>query len=128
MLKEAKESFASGRDGLARWFTGKYKLPTNDALFQQRSQAEMLQEMYSDLLHERASTRAQIASIDSSSLPPMAKNREKRSLFARLNALNDSLGEPREADDPLLDEMESALQRGEELDLERLRPKPKPKP
>lgn len=85
----------------------------------------MMREMYGDMYHERAVVRATIQSLDQSNLPSLAKGREKRALIARLNGLNDSLGEPHEADDPLLDELEEALQRGEDVDLTRLAPAPK---
>ncbi|RYF11743.1 MAG: hypothetical protein EOO40_02710 [Deltaproteobacteria bacterium] len=85
----------------------------------------MMREMYADLFYERAQVRAMVQSVDKSAMSPLSKGREKRALIARLNALNDSLGEPHEADDPLLEELEDALQRGEEVDLTRLAPVPK---
>jgi hypothetical protein len=125
ILKKAKEEFDSGQDALARWFVGKYKLPTNHSLYQNRTQADMMLEMYSDLLYDRASLRAQISHIDASGLQPVVKTKEKAALFARLNALNDSLGEPRESDDALIDSFEAALERGEDVDLSIFDRKPK---
>lgn len=117
ILKKAKQDFDSGQDTLARWFVGKYKLPTNHDLFQNRTQADMMLEMFSDLLHDRSSLRAQISLIDASGLQPVVKTKEKVALFARLNALNDALGEPKESEDALIDSFEAALERGEDVDL-----------
>ncbi len=109
---EAKRAVEGGASFIRRWWSHKYKLPTNDSRFEERSIAEWMCEMYEDLYERKAEIEIQL-------VDEMTPMRERTSLMARLRKLNKMLDEELEvSDDPLIDKWEAELESGVTPDLD----------
>lgn len=98
-----------GTVALRRWWCGKYQRPPNDPLLLSRSTASLNQELYEDLFARKVEIEQSIED----------GNGDAESNLAMLNAVNKALGEDVVSADPLWDEWEAALARGEMPDLDK---------
>lgn len=107
MKKLAKVNLDDGTSRIKRWWSKKYNRPPNDPLFQNRSIAEHIAEMYEDLLSRRDELYEELKAnpIDSAGV------------MKHIDQINRILGEESEEEDPLVAEWEAALERGEEPDI-----------
>ena len=111
LKKSAKKAVESGTTYVRRWWSNKYKRPSNDPLFESRSLAAWVREMYEDL-YER---RAEIETALEDEVTPL---RERSALTARLQNINKILDEEEYTDDPLIDKWEAELEAGITPDLD----------
>ncbi len=109
LKKAAKRNLSSGASRLERWWCRKYNRPPNDPLFSERSASEHLQEMYEDLMVQREEFKAEIKQgVGVSAVSSIMKS------IAEIDKI---LGDEPEVEDPLVEEWEAALERGEEPDI-----------
>lgn len=112
--RQAKKAVDGGSSYIRRWWSNKYKRPSSDPLFEQRSLSEWVSEMYEDLYERKAEFQAQLED----DMTPLG---EKSSLMARLERINKILGEDLDqVADPLVDKWEKQIQAGEEPDLDEM--------
>lgn len=106
----AKRARDDGTAQVRRWWSKKYNLPPNHVLFENRTMADLQQEMFEDLMARCDEIRTE---IESSGDP-------KGHLLNELNDLLEALGEEDEVQDDLFDEWERAIERGEVPDLDKM--------
>lgn len=109
--QRAEREVESGLSSLKRWWSGKYKLPPNHALFLEQSVAELNQEMIEDLLVRKRELLAALADEDQSI-------KEQQELSRQLRAVLAALGDPIDTGDELVDQWEQDLEEGRVPDLE----------
>jgi hypothetical protein len=107
----AEREVESGLAGLKRWWSGKYKLPPNHALFLEQSVSELNQEMIEDLLTRK---REILSALENDEL----SMKEQQELSRQMRAILSALGDPVETEDALVDQWERDLEEGRIPDLE----------
>ena len=101
---------------LARWWSDKYTLPANHALFVSRPPRELILEMLEDLFEQRATMKRRV---------PKLTGRERHEAVETLHELEKFLGVAQDLDgpiltgDPIADEWERQIARGELPDFMR---------
>lgn len=111
---------------LKRWFTRKYGLPATHTAYTCLSEGEWLEELYADLYADQEQALYALQNLGSSGASPKEQEAERRKLNADLARIAAGLGEaaPASASDPLLDDIEARMARGEtDIDLSALMPK-----
>lgn len=111
LRREAKRTVDSGLSNLRRWWSEKYKRPSNDPLFESRPVAEWMQELYEDIYERKKEIEADLADNDVSLS-------EKTALSGKLARICRMLGEPEPFVDPLADKWDRELDEGKIPDLD----------
>lgn len=103
MRKElARVNVEEGVTHLARWWSKKYKLPPNHELFVNRSQADLLQEMWEDMYQRREEIEDDLEHGCG----------DQAELLKQLMDLNRAIEGEGEAEDALADKWERELEMG----------------
>jgi len=109
LLAQAKQNTKSGASHLRRWWSGKYNLPPNHALFMEQSQAELTLEMYEDFIAKKEELEYRLEE---------ATAKEAQFLMRQLTAINKILGDDNFTGDPLIDKWEREIAEGKIPDLD----------
>lgn len=120
LKKRAEKNVESGRTLLARWWSDKYNLPVNHALFLQRTEASITIEWYEDMYARRSEIKARLSSHD-----PKLSSDQRVTLMDQLAAIDRVLNSRADVDidtpfvtgDPLVDKWEQELAAGHLPDL-----------
>lgn len=110
LKRDAKRNLSDGTSRLRRWWSRKYNRPSNDPLFTKKSTSEHLLEMFEDLMIQREELRGElhVSGVGVS---------EVSSIMKSIAEIDKILGDVPEVEDPLVEEWEAALDRGEEPDI-----------
>ena len=121
----AKSSLKTQTGMVQRWFVNKYKLPVTHETYGARSEPEWLEEMYVDLYVEQEQAMFNLKELDQTQMAAKAQEAERRRLTAELQRLAQVLDEapPTIITDTVLDDMDAAVARGDQVDLNSLLPK-----
>ena len=106
---EAEMAIESGNATVRRWWTNKYKLPSNHSLFLDRPEAVHMREMTEDLISRRNELEAE--------LDEGTAGDSKRALET-LNAIKKALGEEDHDYDPIVEQWEKDMDEGRVPDLD----------
>lgn len=109
LRRAARRNLDDGTARLRRWWSRKYKRPSNDPLFDERSASEHIQEMFEDLMVQRDELKEELVSGIGVS--------EVSAIMKAIAEIDKILGDEPEIEDPLVAEWEAALDRGEEPDI-----------
>lgn len=101
-----KSESDDGDHNLARWWSGKYNLPTNHSLFRNRPLIVHYQEMLEDLFSEKAALEK---AVERGEL-------KYSDAMKRLSVIDKALGE-KQVSDSLIDEWEADIAAGRTPDL-----------
>lgn len=107
LKKKAQSNIDDGTTRLRRWWSHKYNRPSNDPLFETKTAAEHLREMYEDLMIQRDELREELNN----------RPTDVSVIVKGIEEINKILGDEEEVVDPLIEEWEAALDRGEEPDI-----------
>lgn len=121
LRREARRRHKSGESALQLWWSKKYSRPPNDPLYYRQSRPRLFLEWLTELWSEKEKLEARLQEADSS---------ERGDLLEMLESVNIVLGVQKPAEDepdgfkssgdPLADEWERQLLRGEMPDLDKL--------
>jgi hypothetical protein len=114
----AREQVENGTDYLERWYSRTYGKPTYSGDFEDRSEAAWQLEMLRELWHKRQELMADAKSLVDMGARGKQASLRMKSIYAHMNAINQTLGEPAQAFDPVTSAWEAKLKRGEKIDLD----------